>query len=542
MRLLSSRDADSADRRVRAVFALTLLTLVAASAPVGAQRAQSSAPADPSLVHSLDRLEGELARAEDLSAIKRLQRTYGFFLDKGLWSDLAGFFTDDAVANYPAGIYVGRESIRRHLFMNVGGGEIGRNGLGDGRLYNHMNIQPVVHLDSDGTTARGRWRALAMFGRYGTASATWAEGIYDMTYRKVDGRWMISSLDYHAGFGAPYSTGWVPPAPDASSRPPRRLPHPPDRERDRSCEGFPAACIAPFHYQNPGRSDDAHVWPEAPLPIASRAAPGSRAAELLRRAGRLADEQAIENLQRTFGYYFDYSYGDHIANLFDGEGTIELAHRGVYVGPRSIEAFVRTLGPYGGRDGLVNDHVQLQIVVTVADDGLTAKSRSRALSMTGTYGGRGEWRDGIYENTYVKRNGIWKIRSLRYYPTFISDYHRGWALDAQPPAGPSRSLPPDRPPTDTYAIYPAAHIPPFHYDNPVTGRPVTYPEEAGRPDNGAGQPARRIAVTDTDRPQRIRCSGRGRTARCQIQGLSRDRESGRRLRLLPRQESLERTR
>ena len=46
------------------------------------------------------------------SAIKRLQRTYGYFLDKGMWTDLAEYFTDDAEANYPAGVYIGKESIR----------------------------------------------------------------------------------------------------------------------------------------------------------------------------------------------------------------------------------------------------------------------------------------------------------------------------------------------------------------------------------------------------------------------------------------------
>jgi hypothetical protein len=70
---------------------------------------------------AIERLAAEVERAEDLSAIKRLQRTYGYYLDKGMWTDLAEYFTDDAVANYPAGVYIGKESIRRHLYLNVGG-------------------------------------------------------------------------------------------------------------------------------------------------------------------------------------------------------------------------------------------------------------------------------------------------------------------------------------------------------------------------------------------------------------------------------------
>ena len=75
-----------------------------------------------------------------------------------------------------------------------------------------MNIQPVVHLDPGGETAKGRWRAFAMFGSFG-GGATWAEGVYEMTYAKENGVWKIKKLDYHSGFGAPYATGWVPPAP-----------------------------------------------------------------------------------------------------------------------------------------------------------------------------------------------------------------------------------------------------------------------------------------------------------------------------------------
>ena len=86
-----------------------------------------------------------------------------------------------------------------------------------------------------------------------------------MTYAKDNGVWKIKTLDYHSGFGAPYTTGWVPPEPRpegaAGGRGPRNLPHPADRPRNMPCEGFPAACIAPFHYANPGTSKGATCGP-----------------------------------------------------------------------------------------------------------------------------------------------------------------------------------------------------------------------------------------------------------------------------------------
>ncbi len=441
----------------------------------------------PGLGDRLDRLEADVTAAEDISAIKRLQRAYGFYVDKGMWEDVADLYADDAVANYPAGVYIGKDSIRAHLYMNVGGGKIGENGLPDGRIYNHMNIQPVVHLNPGGRTAKGRWRAFAMFGGFG-GGATWAEGVYEMTYVKDAGVWKIETLDYYSGFGASYATGWVPPQ---QPRTPgggrfRTLAHPPDRPREAACEGFPAACIAPFHYANPGTPAGGLAWTTVDLPAATkRGNDRDRAADLARRAQRLEDQQAVENLQRIYGYYYNRRMWDDVADLFADDGTIEMGLRGVYVGKSRVRQFLNLLGPAGLEDGDLNDHVQLQILVDVAPDGRTAKARSRELNMTGVYESHGEWSEGVYENTFVKENGLWKFESLHYFPTFISDYDAGWAKDAKSVPKPSAELPPDHPPTSTYAIYPKAHIPPYHYVNPVSGKPPRYPEARGRPSEAA---------------------------------------------------------
>jgi triacylglycerol lipase len=135
---------------------------------------------------------------------------------------------------------------------------------------------------------------------------------------------------------------------------------------------------------------------------------------------------------------------------------------------------------------VLNDHIQLQPIVDVSPDGTTARIRSRELAMIGKYHGTGTWSEGVYENTFVKQKGVWKFASLHFYPTFITDYTKGWAKDAQPAPAASTQLPPDRPPTQTYEIYPKAHVPPFHYRNPVTGEPPHYP--------AVGGPSREIAA------------------------------------------------
>lgn len=443
------------------------------------------------------RLAAEVAAGEDLQAVKRLQRAYAYYVDRGMWEDLSQLFTDDAVASYPAGVFMGKKSIREHLYRNVGGGAIGDLGLPEGRLYNHMSLQPVVHLDPGGRTARGRWRVLAMIGQY-HRMAVWAAGLYEMRYAKDHGVWKISRLDYYSDFGVPYSTGWVlPPAPPggssssssgvsstsaASAMPRRVLAHPPDRPGKHDCDSFAVACIPPYDYENPGRSEAAaRAWTITAAQVQPVRGDVRRViADLAARATRLRDVQQVENLQRIYGYYVDRAMWDQVVDLFASDGTMEIGQQGVYVGKSSIRAF---LGLTSGRQGLatgeMNDHLQLQTLVDVAPDGVHAYARSRELAMTGTYQHTGTWTEGVYENTYVKERGVWRIQALHFYPTVITDYEQGWALDAQPAQGPSTLLPPDKPPTEHYAIYPKFYVPPYHYRNPVTGEPPHYPAVGG---------------------------------------------------------------
>src|SRR5262249_60064331 len=121
------------------------------------------------------------------------------------------------------------------------------------------------------------------------------------------------------------------------------------------------------------------------------------------------------------------------------------------------ERIRRALSNIGGErigDDEGNDHLHPATGGYVAPDGKTAKARGVELSVSGGKGRRAQWEEGIFENEYVKQDGIWKIRSVHYYPRVITDYELGWAKDAKPAAGPSTEFPPDRPPTEAYGTYP----------------------------------------------------------------------------------------
>jgi SnoaL-like domain len=207
------------------------------------------------------------------------------------------------------------------------------------------------------------------------------------------------------------------------------------------------------------------------------AAAQMRLAVLEQRAARVDDINDIENLQRSYGYYLDKMLWEHVIDLFADDATMEVGLSGVYVGKESIRRYLYSLsgGQQGPIEGELYDHLQLQPIVTVADDGLTAKGRWRAWILTGTSGSGsgGNWGEGPYENEYVKEDGVWKIGKLHWYATYYVPYEGGWlnsTTDAVRAYSEGRNVAPDRPPSVQYEPYPTAFIPPFHYENPASGQ------------------------------------------------------------------------
>jgi hypothetical protein len=186
------------------------------------------------------------------------------------------------------------------------------------------------------------------------------------------------------------------------------------------------------------------------------------------RLARQASHEAIERLQRTYGYYLDKGLWSDAAGLFAYDGTWEWGQSGVYQGRERIRAALELRGPEGLAAGELNVHFTCQPIITVADDNLTAKARWRNDIMWQS-AGEGRWGEGTYENTYVNEGGTWKIAGLHFYVTMICDYDNGWIKGDIPMDGPSDTLPPDRPPTEVYASLPEVYLPPYHYPNPVTG-------------------------------------------------------------------------
>jgi hypothetical protein len=469
-----------------AVVVAALCAVLLASAG-RAQEDSSAAARLDALEAELIALEREIGRAEDTKAIKRLQRAYGYYVDKKLSREIGALFADDPATTAElggSGVYVGRARIADFYDRIIGG-----EGLKQGQLFNHMILQGVVHVAADGRTAKGRWRALIQLGEHGE-SATWAEGPYENEYVKENGVWKFSKVHWYQTFSAPYSPGWHK-APQPLDPP--LADFPPDRPPSVVYGSYPAVYQPPYHYANPvsGRCEPevCVVENERQSPLASAvgvgggdettrlAAARSRLDAVEERAMRIHDINDIQNLQGSYGYYTDKMLWDEVVDLFADDGTLEIGPSGVYVGKESIRRYLMSLsgGKQGPLEGVLFDHFQLQPIITVADDGRSAQGRWRLFLMTGIAGSGsgGNWGEGVYENEYVKDNGVWKIRELHWYATFVAPYEGGW-LNANPEAvaeyAMGRDVMPDRPSSVTYESYPGVFVPPFHYPNPVTGQ------------------------------------------------------------------------
>ena len=65
------------------------------------------------LVARIDKLEHELAIQQDIHQIRRIQYTYGYFIDKSQYNEVVDLFADDGDVWFMGGIYKGKAGVRR---------------------------------------------------------------------------------------------------------------------------------------------------------------------------------------------------------------------------------------------------------------------------------------------------------------------------------------------------------------------------------------------------------------------------------------------
>ncbi|HEX7236314.1 MAG TPA: nuclear transport factor 2 family protein, partial [Gammaproteobacteria bacterium] len=299
----------------------------------------------------------------------------------------------------------------------------------------------------------------------------------------------IATLHVYPRLVSDYDKGW---AQDAKPLDPPSAGFPPDRPPTSAYESYPKFVIPPFHFRHPvtGRPPQypaAHTGgdpsvaqqPLAPAtPAQTRAELDARLAALERSLDGSAAAEAAENLLNAFGYYADEHMWDAAAQLFATNGWAEVPGVGIYSGRERLRAALETA--FGGRrQGAFELHQIAQPVVHASAGGGPTRIRARLAEIDVRDDGDDAYAAGVYEAAVVMEGGAWRIGSLDFEPTWAATHSRGWArVTAGEPAklvmAPSTSeLPaPDRQLLGQSAPpFPAIADVPFHYANPVSGRP-----------------------------------------------------------------------
>ena len=241
---VSAQGSDLRQFRRLAARACALL-LLAAALPQTAH-AQSS---DARMMRQIDELTNRVERLEGDRAVKKLQRAFGYYVDRGLWGEAADLFADNGTIELGLdGVYVGRARIQEYLKRLHGG----QDGLVYGQLNEWVTLQPAITVAADGRSATARWRDNGLLGQY-KKHAEWRDGIYENTYEKgADGIWRIKSLHLFVNFVAPYEKGWARLKPGEGLAPSETSrSFPPDRPPTSTYQPFPAVQIPPFQQPNP---------------------------------------------------------------------------------------------------------------------------------------------------------------------------------------------------------------------------------------------------------------------------------------------------
>jgi hypothetical protein len=196
---------------------------------------------------------------------------------------------------------------------------------------------------------------------------------------------------------------------------------------------------------------------------------------------RLEDIQAIEDLERIYGYYFDTRQLQNVVDLFSDEHTdfVEIESHGRFFGKDGVKRmYLQAVGgaPVAGKTtarpratGGFNIITQLDGVVTLAPDGNTAKGRwhawlAESFPFAGTLGQY--WLHGYYENEFIKDNGKWFFTRLFWNTTFITRFETGWMV--QPIVGFLPMPNPDMPMT-AFHPYPSGYHFTYSFPHPTTG-------------------------------------------------------------------------
>lgn len=191
----------------------------------------------------------------------------------------------------------------------------------------------------------------------------------------------------------------------------------------------------------------------------------------------LEDLEAIQKLQKAYGYYLEHWMVEELIDLFADNPQTELSLRvGRYLGKEGVKRYFKGEPDRASNPEFLHQVMQLSGIVDVAADGKTADGRWYGFGAVALPAGKGvlpRISYGIYTSRYSKENNKWKILKLEWNPLYTGSPLETWVkADRMAAADISKiPLPAKEDATregNTY--YPTGYIVPFHFRHPVSGK------------------------------------------------------------------------
>jgi hypothetical protein len=398
-------------------------------------------------------LLGRTQALNDEDDVRNLQHSYGAYVDRRMWSDVVDLFADNGTLTITGvGTFQGADGIRQVLEQTMGS-----EGLTQSILNEHPIWDTLVDVKANGKRAITRGMEMGMLTSPSLA-ASWSFSVFRNTVVKQDGVWKLKDVTITPLITADWAEGWG----------------------------------------NGGTGPQVHQEPPAFINLsrddvqAADTAPS--VAGLTRQLGRSWAWDGVENVNNSYGYFFDDLDCARVGAIHAANGFKESPFQGFFQTPARITeacfvAWGRTQPELRSR---LSYHWQPEPVILVSHDGRSARSRAR-LFQPGTSRNLARGISGaIYNNQFIYENGIWKIWDTtideHYYTSSLT---RAWSaavprdptLPPPPPSGNIARYPPDillrdmnerevgfNGGTLPYIVWPDILPMWFNYRNLVTGR------------------------------------------------------------------------
>ena len=186
----------------------------------------------------------------DIEEIQKLQRAYGYYLEHWMSEEVIDCFADgpDVVLALYEGTWLGKEGVKKYFDRH--------EDQSPEFLHQVMQLSPIVDIEPDGNTAKGRWYSWGCLAAPSPKGVRqfFMGGIYECEYIKQAGKWRILKLKYSLHISADPTKGWVSPERIAKIDPnaPRRFEGPkPDIPPGGMDSRYPSGYIFPFHFKHP---------------------------------------------------------------------------------------------------------------------------------------------------------------------------------------------------------------------------------------------------------------------------------------------------